>query len=72
MEKSFSLEGRPYVELKNLIKLLQLTNSGGETKHLLAEGIVSVNGEVEMRRGKKLRAGDKVCIYDDVYLIEQD
>ncbi len=59
-EAQFALEGKEYIELKNLMKLASLVNSGGEVKMYCQNGEISVNGEVETRRGKKLRAGDKV------------
>jgi ribosome-associated protein len=48
------------VELCNLLKLESLTQSGGEAKFVIAEGHVRVNGEVETRKRKKVRAGDVV------------
>lgn len=59
-EAQFTLEGKEYIELKNLMKLASLVNSGGEVKMYCQNGEVSVNGEVETRRGKKLRVGDIV------------
>lgn len=59
-EAQFSLEGREYIELKNLMKLASLVNSGGEVKMYCQNGEVSVNDQIETRRGKKLRVGDKV------------
>lgn len=59
-EAQFALEGREYIELKNLMKLADLVNSGGEVKMYCQNGEVMVNGEIETRRGKKLRVGDKV------------
>jgi len=59
-EAQFTLEGREYIELKNLMKLASLVNSGGEVKMYCQNGEVQVNGEIETRRGKKLRVGDKV------------
>ena len=49
-----------YIRLDQFLKLTGLTQSGGEAKHLIQDGKVKVNGEVEVRRGKKLRAGDVV------------
>lgn len=49
-----------FVELCNLLKLESLTQSGGEAKFVIAEGHVRVNGEVETRKRKKVRAGDVV------------
>lgn len=59
-EAQFALEGREYIELKNLMKLASLVNSGGEVKMYCQNGEVLVNNEVETRRGRKLRVGDKV------------
>ncbi len=56
----FSLKGREYVELKNLLKLLNLVNSGGEAKFIIQSGEVVVNEEVETRRGRKLKVDDVV------------
>lgn len=49
-----------YVELCDLLKVESLTQSGGEAKAVIAEGLVSVNGEPETRKRKKLRPGDTV------------
>lgn len=49
-----------YVELCDLLKFENLTQSGGEAKVVIAEGLVSVNGEPETRKRKKLRPGDVV------------
>ncbi|MFT7611774.1 MAG: ribosome-associated protein [Parvicellaceae bacterium] len=49
-----------YIQLNNLLKSLSLVGSGGEAKLLIKEGLVFVNGEVELQVRKKLRIGDKV------------
>ena len=49
-----------YIKLDALLKFASLAASGGEAKTVIAEGHVSVNGEVCTMRGKKLRAGDRV------------
>ena len=49
-----------YIKLDALLKFASLAASGGEAKTVIAEGLVSVNGEVCTMRGKKLRAGDRV------------
>ena len=51
-----------FITLQNLLKFENLASSGGEAKHLIISGLVSVNGETETRRGKKLRKGDTVTI----------
>lgn len=49
-----------YIKLQDLLKLENLTASGGEAKLLIQDGQVSVNGEICTQRGKKLRPGDVV------------
>ena len=49
-----------YIKLDQLLKFADLTSSGGESKIMIKEGHVKVNGEVETRRGKKLYPGDIV------------
>lgn len=49
-----------YIKLDQLLKWANLVGSGSDAKHLIIEGQVKVNGEVETRRGKKLRPQDIV------------
>ena len=49
-----------FIQLDQFLKLINVVSSGGEAKHLIREGEVKVNAEVETRRGKKLRNGDSV------------
>ena len=46
--------------LGQALKASNLVGSGGEAKVLIQGGEVSVNGEVETRRGRKLQRGDVV------------
>ena len=60
-EMDFELEpGRDHVELNQLLKLCGLAGSGGEGKHLVASGAVLVDGQVELRKTCKIRAGQQV------------
>jgi ribosome-associated protein len=56
----FSLEGKDYLELNRLIKYINWAQSGGEANHLVTDGQLRVNNEKELRRRRKLRAGDVV------------
>ena len=56
----FALRGE-HITLEALLKASGLA-SGGAAKALIAEGGVRVNGDVDMRRGRKLRAGDEVML----------
>ncbi|MGO1318162.1 MAG: RNA-binding S4 domain-containing protein [Cellulomonadaceae bacterium] len=50
------------IRLGQFLKLADLAESGASAHELIAEGEVSVNGEVETRRGRQLVAGDKVSV----------
>ena len=57
----FDLRG-DHITLDALLKAAGLVSSGGEAKMLIQQGGVLVNGEVDLRRGRKLRAGDEVAV----------
>jgi ribosome-associated protein len=48
------------IKLGQFLKLANLIDSGAEAKHVLAGGVVRVNGDVETRRGRQLNPGDVV------------
>lgn len=48
------------IRLGQFLKLAGLLDSGSDAKAVIGDGMVSVNGEVESRRGRQLRAGDVV------------
>jgi ribosome-associated protein len=60
-----------YIKLDSFLKAVNEAASGGEAKNLITEGFVSVNGEVELRRGRKLRPGDYVELEGRSYTVEQ-
>ena len=53
-----------YIELYKLLKILDLVDSGGQAKMLIAEGYVNRNGEVEERKRAKIVSGDVIEIAD--------
>ncbi len=53
-------EDKDVLRLDQFLKLKGLTSSGGEAKHRIQGGEVIVNGEVETRRGRKLKPGDEI------------
>jgi len=55
-----------YIKLEQLLKLSSLCQTGGEAKNIILDGLVKVNGEVCLQRGKKLRTGDKVELFEKV------
>jgi len=55
----FSLRGE-HIALCDLLKLAGIADSGGQGKHLIAEGAVTVDGRPESRKTAKIRAGQTV------------
>ena len=60
----------PFIKLDSFLKSENAVSSGGEAKMMIAEGCVSVNGEVEMRRGRKLYPGDEVVYNGKKFVVE--
>ena len=58
-----------HITLDSLLKASGIVSSGGAAKVLIAAGGVRVNGAVETRRGRKLRAGDEVVVGDQRLLV---
>ena len=52
------------IRLGQLLKAAGLVDTGGEAKMLLQDEQVTVNGEVETRRGRQLHAGDVIVLGD--------
>jgi len=58
--EEFDLNGREFVELNSLMKLTGMCHSGGAAKMKIAEGNVSVDDQVELRKRCKIRPGQVV------------
>lgn len=50
------------IKLDQFLKWSGVVQTGGEAKLLIQDGQVKVNGQVEMRRGRKLVEGDQVTV----------
>ena len=59
MTETIMIQG-DFIKLDALMKFASLVASGGEAKMAIADGLVSVNGEVCTMRGKKIHPGDTV------------
>ena len=55
----------PGTTLGRALKAAGLVGTGGEAKVLIQAGEITVNGEVETRRGRRLRSGDVVEVGDE-------
>jgi ribosome-associated protein len=51
-----------FITLDAFLKWAGVVDTGGNAKTLIASGQITVNNEVELRRGRKLRPGDHVMI----------
>ena len=60
-----------YIKLGQALKAAGLVESGAQSKDIILDGFVKVNGNVEFQRGKKLRAGDIVSFNEKQIKIEE-
>ncbi len=51
-----------FIKLDQLLKFTNIAESGAMAKEMIADEIVSVNGEICTMRGKKVRPGDSVLV----------
>lgn len=58
-----------YIKLEQALKLAGEFSMGSDAKYAILDGEIKVNGEVEQRRGKKLRAGDVFTVANNDYKI---
>ncbi|WP_033827336.1 S4 domain-containing protein YaaA [Bacillus andreraoultii] len=72
MDKELKIDTE-YITLGQFLKMIDLIQSGGMAKRFLEENEVFVNGQLELRRGRKLRNGDQVEIKGvDSFIIIHD
>jgi len=60
------------IDLGALLKLADVAVTGGEAKHLIRDGRIIVNGQVERRRGRQIRPGDLVDAAGTVLTVERE
>lgn len=61
-----------FIKLDSFLKYVQWVDSGGTAKAVVSDGLVYVNGEMEMRRGRKLYPGDVVEFMGEKDSIERE
>lgn len=52
----------PFIKLDQFLKFANVVENGADAKYIISIGCVNVNGEKEIRRGRKLYPGDTVHI----------
>lgn len=62
--KTYELNGAEFIELIKLLKIMRVSESGGQAKMMVDDGIVFRNGEPEFRKRAKLRSGDLIEVMD--------
>ncbi len=61
-----------FIRLDQFLKLQGVVGTGGQAKMMIQSGDVVVNGQVDMRRGRKLVPGDVVTVGDLEWIVETD
>ncbi len=62
--ETYELNGAEFIELIKLLKIMRVSESGGQAKMMVDDGIVFRNGEPEFRKRAKLRSGDVIEVMD--------
>jgi ribosome-associated protein len=60
----FELKGE-FIALCDLLKLTGIANSGGQGKAMVGDGLVTVDGVIELRKTAKIRKGQSVGCFDN-------
>ena len=66
----FELNDHEYIELNQLLKLMNLVGSGGEANMCITEGEVKVNDTIETRKRNKIRAGFQVEFRGQIIIVK--
>ena len=61
---------KAYIKLDQFLKWQGIAQTGGEAKIIIKQGMVEVNGQEEIRRGRKLVTGDRVTVAEKTYRVE--
>lgn len=61
---------REPVELYKILKFEGFVESGAQAKLVIADGLVSVNGEVETRKRRKMLNGDVICVGGEEFVLQ--
>ncbi|MCB0192960.1 MAG: RNA-binding S4 domain-containing protein [Anaerolineae bacterium] len=65
-----STQEEPIIQLDQFMKITGMVGTGGQAKMVIQDGAVLLNGVVETRRKKKLRAGDEVTFNGQTLIVE--
>lgn len=68
--KFFLQQEHKFIQLNQLLKLLNLVESGGEANQVISDGYVMVNNNIETQKRKKLIPGDIIEFNETTIKIE--
>ena len=71
MENIYIKDGEEFIKLGQLLKKAGAAESGAFAKEVIISGDVKVNGETELRRGRKLYPGDTVTFENETVEIRK-
>lgn len=71
MKRDFQIRGE-LITLDALLKAVGAADSGAQAKAMIADGLVRVDGETELRKTRKLRGGETVEMGDEVIVLKAD
>ena len=63
-------QSQQYIKLDQFLKWQGIAQTGGEAKIMIKQGMVEVNNEAEIRRGRKLITGDRVTVAGTTHRVE--
>ncbi|MFT4754601.1 MAG: ribosome-associated protein [Salibacteraceae bacterium] len=66
----FKLNGTEFIPLNALLKMMNVAESGGQANMFITDGEVTVNGEVETAKRKKMRPGDTVVALGETIAVQ--
>ena len=71
MKRDFQIRGE-LITLDALLKAVGAADSGAQAKAMIADGLVRVDGETELRKTRTLRGGETVETGDEVIVLKAD
>ncbi len=67
----FKLNGNEFIPLNSLLKMMNVAESGGQANMFITDGEVTVDGEVETAKRKKMRAGAVVVAMGETITVQE-
>lgn len=71
-EKETVIIKTEFIRLDSFLKFKGIAETGGQAKQFIQDGIVKINGEICLSRGKKIRNGDVISIFSVDYSIKNE